>query len=125
MILVDTSTWIDHLNRGGVEALSCLLESGSVVSHAFILGEFSMGSIKNRRANLALISDLPLLATASSREVLTLIESVPLHGTGLTFIDAHLLAATRAAPEADSVRLWTGDKKLLAVAERLGVAYVP
>ncbi len=125
MILVDTSIWIDHLNRGGDEALSDLLESGSVLSHAYVLGEFAMGSLKNRRRNLTFMADLPLLPTASGFEVMTLVESVPLHGTGLTYIDAHLLAAARAAPETRPVRLWTRDKRLHAQAERLGIAFAP
>lgn len=123
MILVDTSIWIDHLNRGGDQQLSDLLESGSVISHAYVLGEFAMGSMKRRRSHLTLIADLPVLPTASDLEVMTLVESVPLHGTGLSYIDAHLLTAARAAPESRPVRLWTRDAKLQKQAKRIGVAY--
>lgn len=47
------------------------------------------------------------------------IETNTIHGTGLDFVDTHLLAACKR----DHARLWTRDKRLLAQAERLGLAY--
>ncbi len=45
-------------------------------------------------------------------------------GTGLGFVDAHLLAAALLATE-DGMRLWTRDAALDGVAARIGVAYRP
>ena len=42
-----------------------------------------------------------------------------LHGIGIGWVDAHLIAATLITPE---TRLWTRDKRLRAAADRLGVA---
>jgi predicted nucleic acid-binding protein len=42
-----------------------------------------------------------------------------LAGTGVGYIDAHLLASVRLTPTAS---LWTHDKRLHAVAGRLGLA---
>jgi len=125
MILADTSVWIDHLNRGPDDQLVVLLDGGSVVMHDFVLGEIAMGSIKNRVRELRALGDLHRLPTARNVEVRLLIETAGLHGSGLSFIDAHLLTAARAAPEHEPVRIWTRDKRLHAQAERLGVAFAP
>lgn len=52
-------------------------------------------------------------------------ESAKLYGLGLTYIDVHLLTASRASADVEPVRLWTRDKRLHSQAERLGVAYAP
>lgn len=125
MILVDTSIWIDHINKGFDDHLGFLLDSESVVMHPFVVGEIAMGSLKNRKAQLAFFGDLHRIPTASAHEVATLIESAGLHGTGLSYIDAHLLASARASADAEPVRIWTSDKRLREQAERLSLAYMP
>jgi predicted nucleic acid-binding protein len=122
MILADTSIWIDHINRGRNEELLYLLDGQSVVMHDFVIGEIAMGSLKNRRAQLAFLRDLHRIPTASEPEVSLLIETANLHGTGLGYVDAHLLTAARAAEDGE-IRVWTRDKRLNAQAERLEVAY--
>ncbi len=52
-------------------------------------------------------------------EVYALIEAERLFGLGIGFVDAHLLAALRLTP---GVRLWTLDKRLATVADRLGLS---
>jgi len=47
---------------------------------------------------------------------------VILAGVGVGYIDAHLLASVRLSADA---RLWTRDRRLLGVAEALGVAIRP
>ena len=125
MILVNTSIWIDHINKGGLDHLDYLLTGESVVTHPFVIGEIAMGSLKDRKGQLAMLGDLHRIVAASDFEAKTLVESVPLHGTGLSFIDAHLLAAAVAHREIEPVRIWTGDGGLRQHAERLGVAYEP
>ena len=123
MILVDTSIWIDHINRGTNEHLDRLLTGESVVMHDFVIGEIAMGSLKNRSEQLACLRDLHRLSTASDNEVRVLIESAALHGSGLSYIDAHLLTAARASADAEPVRIWTRDRGLRAQTERLGLVY--
>ena len=125
MILVDTSIWIDHINRGSDEHLGFLLDGESVLMHDFVIGEIAMGSLKNRREQLAFFRDLHRIPTATDHEVRTLVENAKLHGTGLTYVDAHLLTASRASADREPVRLWTRDKRLHDQAEALGVAYSP
>lgn len=125
MILVDSSIWIDFLRSGFDDHLEYLLKGESVVMHDFVLGEIAMGSLKNRTARLAMLGSLHRIPTASDVEVRTLVESAKLFGLGLTFIDVHLLTAARASSDFEPARLWTGDKRLHAQAERLGIAFTP
>jgi predicted nucleic acid-binding protein len=125
MILVDTSIWIDHINKGFNDHLGFLLAGESVVMHDFVLGEIAMGSLKNRRVQLEFFESLHKVPTAEDHEVRLLVESARLHGSGLSFIDAHLLTAARASGDSEAVRIWTKDKGLRAEAQRLGVAYTP
>ncbi len=121
MILVDTSVWVDHL-RKGEPALARLLDTAQVLAHPFVIGELALGILRQRDLILATLQDLPQAALASQQEVLHFIDAHQLSGAGIGYVDAHLLAATRLTAGA---RLWTGDKRLLEVAERLGLAASP
>lgn len=114
MVLVDTSVWVSHL-RSGEFRLGTLLEEGKVVSHPFIIGELACGHLKNRREVLSLLKALPEAATATHDEVLRFIEDQRLMGLGLGYVDVHLLAAARLT----GVPLWTGDRRLRAIAAML------
>ncbi len=121
MILVDTSVWIDHLRQRD-ERLSALLDQGQVLAHPFVIGELALGNLRNRDAIIGALQDLPQAPIATDAEVLGFITGNALHGMGIGYIDAHLLAATRLAPGA---MLWTRDKRLLAVGMKLGLAENP
>lgn len=117
MILVDTSVWIDHLRHGDVE-LTRLLNAGQVLTHRFVMGELALGSLQNRNIVLSTLQNLPQVTAASDDEALHFIENNALFGTGIGYIDAHLLAAVRLSP---GTLLWTRDKRLLAESARLGL----
>ena len=117
MILVDTSVWIDHLRHGDVE-LKELLNTGRVLTHRFVIGELALGSLQNRDTVLDALKNLPQAANATDEEVLHFIAHHALSGSGIGYIDAHLLAAVRLSPGAS---LWTRDKRLLAESVRLGL----
>jgi len=117
MILVDTSVWIDHLRHGDAELVS-LLNAGQVLMHRFVIGELALGNLQNRNIVLGTLQNLPQVAAASDDEALHFIENNALSGTGIGYIDAHLLAAVRLSPGA---LLWTRDKRLLAESARLGL----
>jgi len=118
MILVDTSVWVDHLRRGDA-ALSRLLDTGSVLTHPFVIGELALGRLRQRGVVLGSLRALPRAETASDPEVLEFVERHALYATGIGYVDAHLLAATRLTPGAS---LWTRDGRLAAAAERLSLA---
>ncbi|MCI0552107.1 MAG: type II toxin-antitoxin system VapC family toxin [Anaerolineae bacterium] len=118
MVLVDTSVWVGHL-RSNDALLAGLLESSRVLSHPFVRGELALGSLKQRQIILSALDNLPQAPVAFSNEVNFFIETHALYGSGIGLIDAHLLASTRMAINA---KLWTRDKRLLAVASRLNLA---
>jgi len=66
------------------------------------------------------LDNLPQAPIAFADEINTYIEKHSLYGLGIGFIDVHLLAATQLAID---TKLWTRDKRLLAVATRLNVAF--
>jgi predicted nucleic acid-binding protein len=117
VILVDTSVWIDHF-RSGSATLSSLLDSGEVLSHPFVIGELALGSLRRREFILDALQTLPRAETASDDEVLQFVEHHSLAGKGIGYVDAHLLAAVQLTLGA---LLWTRDRRLLAVADRLGL----
>jgi predicted nucleic acid-binding protein len=121
VILVDTSVWVDHL-RARDETLSDLLDAGRVLSHPFVIGEIALGRLVQRDLVLSALQDLPRTQVATHREVLHFVEVQRLFGLGIGYVDVHLLAAVRLTAGAG---LWTRDRRLLGVAERLGLATMP
>lgn len=118
MILVDTSVWIDHLRRGD-PTLALLLNTGLILTHPFVIGEIALGNLRQRDTILSALHDLPVCDSATDGEVLHFIATHKLHGSGIGYIDAHLLAAARIA----SAKLWTRDKRLQSAAQKLKLAY--
>lgn len=116
-VLVDTSVWIDHLRRGSRE-LAELLNQGVVVVHPFVLGELACGNLRNRAEIFALLQALPSAPLVEHDEALGFLESENLQGSGLGWIDVHLLASARL----QNVGLWSLDKALASAAARLGIA---
>ena len=120
MILADSAVWIDHLRHAN-EQFAAALESEMIVGHPFVTGEVALGSLRDRSAVIWRLSRLEQLPVARAENVLALIESQTLFGTGIGYVDAHLMASVRLAAGA---LLWTRDKRLHAQAERLGIAYL-
>jgi predicted nucleic acid-binding protein len=118
LILVDTPIWVDHL-RSGDEVMAFLLSEDRVLIHPFVLGEISLGNLHARAAIMRQLDALPRATPAHDAEVVQLIEAAGLFGSGIGYVDAHLLASARLTAGA---WLWTRDKRLAAVAERLSVA---
>ena len=118
MILVDTSIWVDHL-RGGDSLLAGLLGRGEVLVHPFVTGELALGHIGQRDVIIRALSKLPQVMIANDREVLQFIDLHALSGTGIGYIDAHLLAAVRLTA---GTSFWTRDRRLFDIADRLGLA---
>jgi hypothetical protein len=118
VILVDTSVWVDHLRRGDV-LLAGLLQSCQVLMHPFVIGELAPGGLRPDTQALTLLQALPEASVATASEVLRLITTYNLSGSGIGYVDAHLLAAVRLTPNAS---LWTRDKRLQTTATYLNVA---
>lgn len=118
MILIDTSIWVDHFGKAD-GSLAALLDDGLALAHPFVIGELALGNLPRRQEFLADMELLPKAVVATPAEFAPFIERHELYGSGLGYVDAHLLMSTYLTEEAV---LWTRDKRLRAVAERLGVA---
>jgi predicted nucleic acid-binding protein len=117
VILVDTSIWIDHLRTGDPQ-LTTLLQDGRVLAHPWVIGELALGQLTRRSEILELLRNLPHATVATDAEVLTMIENQRVFGLGIGYVDAHLLTATLLTAGAG---LWTRDKRLDAVATKIGL----
>jgi hypothetical protein len=117
MVLADTSVWVDHL-RGGNAGLARLLDLGEVVCHPHVIGELACRNLRQRGEILGLLQSLPRAPEASQEEVLAFLAQRTLHGRGLGWIDAHLLASAKLMP----CELWTLDRSMHAAAASLALA---
>lgn len=117
MIVVDTMIWADHIVRSD-RHLARLLGEKRVLVHPFVLGELALGNLRDREV-LKTLAMLPRADIAFNSEVLSFIERYALAGSGIGYVDTHLLVSTRLTSEA---KIWTRDRRLRAVAVRLGVA---
>jgi predicted nucleic acid-binding protein len=116
MTLVDTSVWVDHFRRGN-RALEALLLEGEVLCHPFVIGELACGNLRRRWETLALLRALPDVPLADVDDLLTFIDHHRLMGTGLGWVDVHVLSSALLA----HTRLWTLDRPLARAAARLGL----
>ncbi len=113
-MLVDTSVWINHFRRSNAD-LEQLLDEGRVMTHPFVAGELACGSLRGRDEVLRLIDALPAAPVATHAEVMRFIDDHRLFGTGLGWVDVHLLASARLTRQS----LWSADRRLRNAALRL------
>jgi predicted nucleic acid-binding protein len=118
MILADTSVWVEHFRRGQ-KVLMALLEDADIVMHPFVIGELAFGQLPRRAEILKELDRLPQVTVADTGGVLGFIDRHKLVGTVLGYADVHLLASSGLTSDA---LLWTFDKRLHAVADRLALA---
>jgi predicted nucleic acid-binding protein len=118
VILVDTSVWVEHLRRRN-STLANVLGRGEAACHPFVIGELSLGWMRKRAEILALLSDLPATTPVRHEEAMALVEQRDLSGTGLGWVDVHLLASALV----EGWTLWSLDKRLQRAARSLGAAW--
>ncbi|MEY4556539.1 MAG: hypothetical protein RL093_1658 [Pseudomonadota bacterium] len=117
MILADTSIWTDHLRSPSPE-FAVRLAVREILMHPFVVGELALGNLPARANFLADLSDMPKATVAEDREVLRMIETNGLNGSGIGWVDAHLIASARLFA---ATALWTRDKRMFAVSQSLGI----
>lgn len=118
MILADTSVWVNHFRYGNAR-LSEAITDGQLLIHPFVIGEIACGNLRSRPQVLADLRRMPSAITAGHEEVLGFLEQNGLFGTGITWIDAHLLASARLS----NCRLWTLDAHLHTAAAKFHIGY--
>ena len=118
-VLADTSTWINHLLKSN-PSVEVLLAEGRMVTHTFVHGELSLGSVRLLSDVGKLLEDLERIPMATSREIFELIENKQLYGKGIGLVDVYLLAGCLIDGR---TKLLTADKRLAKVAHELGVAF--
>ena len=118
MILADTSVWIDYFRLPDAD-FGGLLLSSQVLAHPHVIGEIALGGVKPQSSAMRVLLELPPATLASDEEVLRLIHHEKIAGSGVGYVDCHLLASARLTRGA---KLWTHDRRLYALAARLGVA---
>lgn len=120
LVLADTSVWVAHFRRA-YPTLQSLVAIDQVLCHPLIVLEIACGTPPAPRERT--IGDLKKLRqaiVATTDEILALIEREQFHDSGCGAIDMALLASVLLTPD---TLLWTLDKKLGALAARLGVVF--
>jgi predicted nucleic acid-binding protein len=115
VILADTSIWVDHLRSGNAD-LAARLRANAIVCHPMVVAEIALGSLKARTRVLGLLDGLATLPVAEPDEIRRMIEIRSIHGRGIGYVDAALLASCLLVP---GTRLWTRDRRLGVVAGEL------
>lgn len=121
IVLVDTSVWIRFLSNRGPYALELdhLLSRDEVSGHDFIYGELLIGDKGGRKQLLASYAQMHQAPMVPHDEVVVFVRERRLHGRGIGWIDAHLLASALVG----RLKLWTADPRLATLAKEFGIAY--
>ena len=121
IVLVDTSVWIRFLSDRAPYAteLDTLLSRDEVSGHDFVHGELLIGDKGGRKQLLADYEQMQQAPVVPHRDVVEFVRHRRLHGSGIGWIDAHLLASALVG----RLKLWTTDPALVTAAKELGIAY--
>jgi len=121
IVLVDTSVWIRFLsNRAPYAAeLDRLLSRDEVSGHEFVYGELLIGDVGGRKQLLNDYEQMHQATVVAHDDVVAFVQGRRLHGRGVGWIDAHLLASALVG----RLKLWTTDPRLAVVAAELRIGY--
>jgi predicted nucleic acid-binding protein len=121
MIVVDTSVWADHL-REPISALGALYAANVAVMHPFVIGELAAGNMRHWQRTVSALRLLKRAPILTEDEFYDSIATHNLMGTGLGFVDLHLLVTTL---NMEGGLLWSRDRRLTNQAQRLDCVYAP
>lgn len=85
--------------------------------HPYVLGELRMGNLPRRPDTVDFLNTILRAPAVDDDEVLSFVEAGRMFGTGLSWIDAHLLTSVVVSP---GLALWTRDRRLNDAALRHG-----
>lgn len=118
MIIVDTSVWIDHL-RGIDSTLDEILGSGAELLHPFVYGELLLNGLPKHGDFAERLDRLKPAPVGTPADVAAFILWARLAGTGVGYVDTHLLVSARLC----GASILTQDRNLRKQSERLGLCY--
>jgi predicted nucleic acid-binding protein len=122
VIVVDTSIWVSHI-QGKPTPLDEVLGEGIILLHPYVFGELLLSGLPKRGPfSVESLEEYAQVPVASPVEVASFIQWGKLAGTGVGYVDAHLLVSTRLLPKGSIMTL---DNDLHAQAERFNLAYTP
>jgi len=121
MIIIDTSIWVDHFRRP-LKAMQELIAEGQIALHPYVYGELLLGGLPTKGVAAKQLLKLERSPVASASEAAAFIEWAELAGTGIGYVDSHLLVSAKLSAGAS---VFTRDRRLREQAERLAVAYIP
>lgn len=120
LVLADTSVWVAHL-RSANPVLQSRVVMDQVLCHPLVVLELACGTAPTPGERT--ISDLGKLrqvVVAATEEILALVERERFHDSDCGATDMALLASVLLTP---NTLLWTLDRKLGALAARIGRAF--
>lgn len=117
-VLVDTCVWVRHFRQRNA-LLTAMLEDGEVWCHPIVVGELTMGTLRNRQRTIFDLSQLSRPPLASFSETRQMVESRKLWGRGIQWNDARILASSVLG----EIPLWTFDLRLQLIARELKIAF--
>lgn len=117
-IVADTNIWVFHW-RTPNRLLLDMAADGEIWSHPIVIGELSMGTLRNRERTLWDLIRLGRPPLATDAETLRMVDGRRLWGRGIGWNDAKILASVVIG----NCLLWTGDKRLDDIAAEMGVAW--
>jgi predicted nucleic acid-binding protein len=98
VIIVDTSIWIDHL-RGIDTPLADILGSGAEMLHPFVHGELLLNGLPMQGEFARQLAGIKAAPVAPTGEVAAFILWAKLAGTGIGYVDTHLLVSARSGDD--------------------------
>jgi predicted nucleic acid-binding protein len=119
VVVVDTSVWADHFRKPEAE-LAEIGRSGKLRMHPFVVGEIAAGSLAQWDRTVMALRLIPAIPVVEDEIFFQFMKEHELMGSGLSFVDIHLLASVSGIP---SATLWSRDKRLAAKANELGCLY--
>lgn len=121
MIIPDTSTWVDHFRGKDTPLGSASATAQQWLLHPFVLGELLLGGLPKRRGVDDFLDRLLPAPVASAIEANAFIQWAKLAGTGVGYVDVHILVSARMA----SARIISADTRLVEQASKFDLVYAP
>jgi predicted nucleic acid-binding protein len=117
-IVVDSNIWVHHW-RTENRLLMEMMADGEIWTHPLVIGELSMGTLRNRERLLWDLTRLGRPQLATDAETRQMVEARRLWGRGIGWNDAKILASVVIG----GCLLWTQDKRLDEAALEMGAAW--